>query len=152
MDTQPASSVEIFDFYEFSDAVTSMTELLDQEAELLAQMKIKEVGSMQAKKLELADRIAAQQKVLQADPYTCKRLSNQQIDQLRQFATAFENSMRSYELELRKTSSVNQILVKMIVDSVREQVRSQTTYGNFQMADARAQNEYMPAIKFNEKI
>ena len=43
-------------------------------------------------------------------------------------------------------------LLKMIVDTVKEQVRAQNTYQNFSMADSRKHSEYMPAIKFNEQI
>jgi hypothetical protein len=141
-----------FDYYEFTEAVMSMTELLDQEAEYLATMKIKQVGDMQRKKMELTDRIATQQSFLREEPHYYTLMSNQQVDQLRQYSTAFDKSLKNYEDELLKANSVNQILVKMIIDTIREQVRSKSTYMNFQMSDARAQKEYMPAVKFNEQI
>lgn len=141
-----------FDYYDFVDSVTSMTELLNQEAEFFALMQIAKVEKMQRKKLELTDRIEAQQRFLKKHPYVYKNLTNQQIDHLRQCLTAFESALRTCEDELQKASSVNQILVKMIVDTIRDQVKTQTSYANFQKTDARSQSKHMPAVRFNEQI
>jgi hypothetical protein len=141
-----------FNFHEFTDAISSMTELLDQEAELLATMQIRKVGDMQEKKVELTTRLEQQQNFLNNNPLSFKSLSNQQVDQLRQYSARFNNSMRTYSDELFKASQVNERVVTMIIDTVKEQVRSKNTYQNFGLKKAREQAEYMPAIKFNEQI
>ena len=144
--------MEEFSFHEFSDAISSMTELLDYEAELLATMQIREVGAMQKKKDELTSRLELQHHCLNQNPSIFKSLSNQQVDQLRQYSARFNQSMREYRDELFKASKVNETVVKMIVDTVKEQVRAQNTYQDFSMSDSRKRAEYMPAIKFNEQI
>ena len=144
--------MEEFSFHEFSDAISSMTELLDYEAELLATMQIREVGAMQKKKDELTSRLELQHHCLNQNPSIFKSLSNQQVDQLRQYSARFNQSMREYSDELFKASKVNETVVKMIVDTVKEQVRAQNTYQDFSMSDSRKRAEYMPAIKFNEQI
>lgn len=141
-----------FSFHEFYDAISSMTELLDHEAELLAGMQIRKVGELQDKKNELTTRLEIQQSYLNHNPSTFRSLSNQQVDQLRQYSARFNESMRTYSDELFKASKVNENVVKMIIETVKEQVRAQNTYQNFSMADSRKRSEFMPAIKFNEQI
>lgn len=142
-----------FSFYEFADAISSMTELLDQEAEMLSKMQMREVQEMQDKKNELSGRLELQQGYLNAAPNTFKKLSNQQVDQLRQYSTKFNSSMKIYGEELYKASKVNEQVVEIIVDTVKEQVKVENTYQNFQNSKAARQSDtYMPAIKFNEQI
>lgn len=155
MNENLAQNTEImqhFDFHEFTDAISSMTELLDHESMLLAEMKMREIGELQNKKQELTSRLEVQQDFLNKNPNMFKTLSNQQVDQVREYSKRFNSAMKSYSQELYKTSKVNETIVGMIVDTVKEQVRSKNTYTNFQMSGATKGEEYMPAMKFNEQI
>jgi len=141
-----------FNFHEFTVAISSMTELLDQEAEMLASMQIRKVSDMQEKKTELTKRLEAQQNHLNRNPSIFKGLSNTQVDQLRQYSSRFNDSMHAYSDELFKASKVNETVVSMIIDTIKEQVRANNTYRNFNAKESRSRAEYMPAIKFNEQI
>jgi hypothetical protein len=141
-----------FNFHEFTDAISSMIELLDHESELLSQMKIREVGELQTKKRELTARLELQQHALHSKADGFNKLSNQKVDQLRQYSARFNESMKAYALELYKASKTNETIVSMVVDTVKEQVRTQNTYQNFYTTPARNGAEYMPAIKYNEQI
>lgn len=151
MDTAAAE----FNYNEFTDAISSIIELLDHESELLAQMKIREVGELQEKKGELSHRLERQQFALNSRPDSFHGLSNQKVDQLRQYSAQFNEAMKNYGQELFKASKTNETIVAMIVDTVKEQVRTQNTYQNFYTKPAsskRSDAEYMPAIKYNEQI
>lgn len=153
--TSVESSIPEFNYNEFTDAISSMIELLDHEAELLSQMKIREVGELQEKKGELTYRLERQQFALNNRPDIFNKLSNQKVDQLRQYSALFNEAMRAYGEELYKASKVNETIVNMIVDTVKEQVRTQNTYQNFYTTPAgsrKSDKDYMPAIKYNEQI
>lgn len=149
------SALPEFNYNEFTDAISSMIELLSHESDLLAQMKIREVGELQEKKGELTYRLERQHHALNTRPDIFNKLSNQKVDQLRQYSALFNEAMRAYGAELYKASKVNETIVNMIVDTVKEQVRTQNTYKNFHLSSAgstRSGAEYMPAIKYNEQI
>lgn len=152
INTQTNGLMQQFDFHEFTDAISSMTELLDHEAELLTQMKMRDVAELQNKKNELSNRLETQKAFLDSKSDALRSLSNTQVDQIRSYSKRFNDSMKAYGNELFKASKVNETIVEMVVDTVKEQVRTKNTYENFHMANSTSREEYMPAIKFNEQI
>ncbi len=149
---QTANTTQDFNFHEFTDAIASMTELLDLETELLIQMRIKEMGELQSEKNELTKRLEVQQDFMKNNPAIFRSLSNTNVDQIRQYSERFNSSMQTYSDELYKASKVNETIVGMVVDAAKTQVQSQNTYQNFHMSNGASHSDYMPAIKFSEQI
>ena len=139
-----------FDYYEMVTLTTSLVEIIIAETELLKIMKINEISGLQPQKQEIALKLEVHQKALKESQDIKNSLTADQIQNLRKLALEFDVAIRAYQTVLFKAQQVNEAVVKMISDVVREHANRHKGYNH--LNGKRSAFNNAPAIKINEQI
>ncbi|PIR31718.1 MAG: hypothetical protein COV36_07240 [Alphaproteobacteria bacterium CG11_big_fil_rev_8_21_14_0_20_44_7] len=142
-----------FDFYEMVNLTESLIQVIETESELLSKFKIKKIAELQGEKDLLIARLEEQRDLMESEKKNHESLTSDNINTLRRLADRYEDALSEYQVELFKASSVNEITVKIIADTVRDHVERNNGYGQ---NGTRAVNGklYSPsaAIKINQQF
>lgn len=106
-----------------------LAQLLAEEADLLAAMKMKEVEKLQHEKIFLTNALEAKRKLLNQHPHLSETIPSQDKEDLQRVVTVFNDILAENHRRLLLAKEVNHKIVSAIKDVVREQT-STRTYSN----------------------
>jgi hypothetical protein len=144
----------IFSFSELVDLTSRLGAIINEETNLLRQMKVSSIKDLQIEKHKIAALLEKQQRALKGNPAIRSALTEAEKETLRYIAGDFDAILQTYQRELFKAQQVNQIIIDRINDTVKQHVEKERTYNargvkhNSGMELARN----TPAIKFNQNI
>lgn len=115
---QPFSGIDVG---EMIAVTTRLTELLDEEVQLLDAMNITAAGALQPEKEALASVLEAQKKYIESQPEVMDALSDEDRDELAYVVDAFQESLQRNVRLMAVAKAVNQRVVQAIMDTVAEQ-------------------------------
>ena len=144
----------IFSFSELVDLTRRLGAIINEETNLLRQMKVSSIKDLQIEKHKIAALLENQQRALKGNPAARSALTEAEKETLRYIAGDFDAILQNYQRELFKAQQVNQLIIDRINDTVKQHVEKDRTYNargtkhNTGMELARN----TPAIKFNQNI
>lgn len=97
-----------------------LARILAQEADLLQEMKVKDIEPLQDEKLRLTMGLERVRMQLQRDPSMLHHASSQQLEDLRAVSEAFDAVLRENHRRLLVARAVNHDIVNAIRDVVTE--------------------------------
>jgi len=129
---------------DMKDITQQLGQLLRVESDLLGEMRVKEIGPMQAQKQKLSQKLESFQKLLAADDTIVKTAAAQDREELLMLtddlAAAIEENMRRTVV----AQNVNQRVMRSLMDVMAEQ-QCTGAYGRLGQANATP----APAISLN---
>lgn len=131
MSTKPANSAQ--HELRIQDVMTltaRLAQLLAEEADLLASMKMKEVEKLQHEKIFITNALDAQHKLLARHPYLSETIPSQDKEDLKRIVDVFNNILQENHRRLLLAKEVNHKIVSAIKEVVRENTTSKTYSGD----------------------
>jgi len=106
-----------------------LAQLLAEEADLLALMKLKEVEKLQHEKIFITNALEAQRRLLDKYPYLAEKIPSQDKEDLKRIVDVFNNILAENHRRLLLAKEVNHKIVGAIKEVVRDHTTSKT-YSN----------------------
>lgn len=106
-----------------------LAQLLAEEADLLAAMKIKEIEKLQEEKIFLTNAIDAQRKLLEKSPHLLETIPSRDKHDMEGLIEVFNNILAENHRKLLLAKEVNHKIVSAIKEVVKEGTTSKT-YSN----------------------
>ena len=97
-----------------------LAQVLAKEADLLAEMKVSSIESLQKEKLQLLEALEAQKRHLDKHPEILDTLSDEDCLELAQMVEIFQNVMKENYRRLMIAREVNAHIVEAIAQAVKE--------------------------------
>ncbi len=126
-----------------------LAQILAEEVDLLTEMKVGKIAELQEEKLFLTAALDARKRAVQKNPKLRDALNPAQREELRKVVEVFNNVLRENHRKLQLAKQVNQKIIGIIRDVVRETVSTGLYNGNGQ-AYAFAQNTL--SVTLNRRI
>ena len=103
-----------------------LAQILAQEADMLAEMKIKDIAPLQKEKILLTKAMDLQLKLIQKNPEILEDISADEREDLRDLAEIFDEVKAENYRRLMAAKEVNQRVVEAITEAVNEQNKKPT--------------------------
>ena len=115
---------------ELIELTTALTEVIDQENEMLKTHQVGLIADLQSQKTSLADLYEMRLREASQDPAALDTLEPTLRDRLREVSEAFGSSARRNAYALRAAMELNNQIVQTIAQSVEDQRVSSAGYTN----------------------
>lgn len=110
------------------DSVIALTarlaQVLAEEADLLAEMRVREIEGLQKEKLQLLDALEAQKRFLDRNPHLLHAITDEECMELAQMIEIFQTVMKENHRRLLIAREVNRKVVEAISEVVQEAARN----------------------------
>lgn len=107
-----------------------LAQLLAEEADLLAGMKMKEVEKLQNEKIFLTNAIEAQRKLIEKSPHLVETIPSHDKEDMKRLVEVFNNILEENHRKLLLAKEVNHKIVAAIKDVVKDHTVSKTYSGD----------------------
>jgi flagellar biosynthesis/type III secretory pathway chaperone len=97
-----------------------LAQLLAQEADMLTEMRVRDIEKLQKEKLLLVDALEAQKRHVERNPYLLNTISDSEALEMAQIIEIFHKIMTENHHRLLIAKEVNQKVVEAIADVVNE--------------------------------
>ena len=101
-----------------------LAQILAEEVDLLAEMKISKIEALQQEKLFLTSALEAQRKLLERQPYLRETIPSHDKEDLKRVMEVFNDILEENHHKLLLAKEVNYKIVQAITDVVKESTRS----------------------------
>lgn len=105
-----------------------LAQLLAEEVDLLADMKVAKIKDLQKEKMFLTNALEAQRKLLDKHPHLTETIPATDREDLKRVVTIFEDILHENHRKLLKAKEVNEQVVQAITKVVRD-TNSREAYG-----------------------
>ena len=109
-------------------AATELADVIDEESGLLGEMRTREVGSMQARKVSVAAAYEHAVSELRRYPDPLQRLDHSRIAELRSVAVRLEKTATRNIVALHAATTANQRLAQAVAEAARKHHTDTATY------------------------
>lgn len=107
-----------------------LAQLLAEEADLLGNMKIKEIEKLQNEKIFLTNAIDAQRKMIEKSPHMVETIPSKDCHDMEALVEVFNNILAENHRKLLLAKEVNHKIVNAIKDVVKEHTVSKNYGGD----------------------
>lgn len=107
-----------------------LAQLLAEEADLLGNMKVKEIEKLQHEKIFITNALEAQRKLLDRHPGLVDTIPSQDKSDLQRVVDVFNNILEENHRKLLLAKEVNNKIVGAIKEVVRDHTSNRTYSGN----------------------
>ena len=121
---------------ELIELTTALTEVIDQENEMLKTHQVGQISELQSQKTSLADLYEMRLREASQDPAALNTLDPMLRNRLREVSEAFGSSARRNAYALRAAMELNKQIVQTIAKSFEDQRVSSSGYTNSGSAPA----------------
>ena len=104
--------------------------LLAQEVDLLNEMKVSKIETLQHEKIFLTNALDAQRKFLEQNPHIKERITPQEKTDMEKISVVFRSVLEENHKKLLLAKEVNFQVVRAIRDVVKENTQSRTYNGS----------------------
>jgi flagellar biosynthesis/type III secretory pathway chaperone len=101
-----------------------LAQVLAEEADLLADMRVRDIESLQKEKLQLLDALEAQKRFLDRNPGVLSDLTDEESLELAQIVEIFQTVMRENHRRLLIAREVNRTVLEAISEAVQDAGKS----------------------------
>lgn len=101
-----------------------LAQILAQEADLLAEMKIKDIEKLQKEKTSLLDALESQKRFIDRNPELIKQMTDEECLELAQIIEIFQTVMRENYRRLLIAKEVNMKVVEAISSVVKDATKN----------------------------
>lgn len=119
--------------FRFQDVITvtaRLAQLLAEEVDLLNEMKVSKIETLQHEKIFLTNALDAQRKFIEQNPYIKEQISAQEKRDMAKISEVFQNVLAENHKKLLLAKEVNFQVVRAIRDVVKENTQSRTYNGS----------------------
>jgi hypothetical protein len=106
-----------------------LAQLLAEEADLLGNMKMKEIEKLQHEKIFITNALEAQRKLIDKHPHLIETIPAQDKNDLQRVVDVFNNILEENHRKLLLAKEVNHKIVGAIKEVVRDQTSNKTYNG-----------------------
>lgn len=103
-----------------------LAQLLAEEADLLGEMKVSKIDSLQQEKLFLVSALESQRKLLDKHPYLSETIPSQDKKDLQEVVNVFNTILEENHRKLLLAKEINHKIVNAITDVVKENTKSRS--------------------------
>lgn len=107
-----------------------LAQLLAEEADLLGNMKLKQVEQLQHEKIFITNALEAQRKLLDKHPNAVEQIPSQDKEDLQRLIDVFNNILKENHRKLLLAKEVNHKIVSAIKEVVRDHTTSKIYSGD----------------------
>mgnify|MGYP001607061910 CR=1 FL=1 len=107
-----------------------LAQLLAEEVDLLGDMKVKKIESLQQEKIFITNALEAQRKLIERHPYIMDTIPSRDKKDLEDVAAVFQNILEENHRKLLLAKEVNHKIVQAITEVVKETTQSRTYNGS----------------------
>lgn len=106
-----------------------LAQLLAEEVDLLGEMKIKKIETLQQEKIFLTNALEAQRKLIDRHPYIMDTIPSRDKKDLEEVAIVFQGILDENHRKLLLAKEINHKIVQAITEVVKETTQSRTYNG-----------------------
>lgn len=99
---------------------TRLAQVLAEEVDLLADMRVRDIAKLQKEKLQLLEALEAQKRFIDRNPEIMEDISDEEALELAQIVEIFQTVMKENHRRLLIAREVNRTVVEAIAEAVHE--------------------------------
>lgn len=107
-----------------------LAQLLAEEVDLLGEMKVKQIESLQNEKIFLTNALEAQRRLIERHPYIIDTIPSRDRKDMENVAEVLQDILEENHSRLLMAKEINHKVVQAITDVVKESTQSRTYNGS----------------------
>lgn len=124
--SQPAEAKRDIDVKAIITVTARLAQLLAEEVDLLSDMKVSKIESLQQEKLFLVGALDAQRKLIDKHPHLTETIPSQDKKDLQEVVDVFNDILAENHRKLMLAKEINHKIVQAITSVVKESTQSKT--------------------------